>query len=52
MSNFICHICEINKVYKDYKGTELLDSEGSKPCFDCLIEFENSKEEQEKEIEL
>lgn len=52
MANFICWICEINVVYKDYKGTDLLDEDGSKPCAECLIESENTKEEQEKEIDL
>lgn len=52
MSNFICWICEINKAYKEYEDVELLNEEGDKPCFDCIVESEKNKEETEEEIEL
>lgn len=48
MTNLICHLCEINKIFKEYEGTELLDSDGSKPCFECYLEHEEAKEESQE----
>ena len=47
MHNLICWMCDINKVFKDYKGTELLDSDGNKPCYECYLESEESKQHEE-----
>lgn len=49
-SNFICWLCGVNHAWKDYKETELLDEDGSKPCFECYLEHEEEKEQQ-KEVE-
>ena len=49
MSNFICYICKVNKPFKGYSGTELLDEEGNKPCMECHLENESSKEEEQDE---
>jgi len=46
MANIICWMCDINKSYKEYDGTDLLDDEGNKPCFECILEAEADKEEE------
>ncbi len=51
MSNTICHVCEINLSYKEYKGTKLLGENGEKPCFECLLEanaFDDNEEESDE----
>ena len=50
MKNIICYLCEINKVFKEYKGTDLLDDEGNLPCFECYLEAEAAKEEEPNEL--
>ena len=47
MANIICWMCDQNKVYLQYEGTELLDESGNKPCFECFLESEAAKEEAE-----
>jgi hypothetical protein len=47
MANIICWICGNNLVYKQYSGTELLDDEGNKPCYECVLEAEIAEEEAE-----
>jgi hypothetical protein len=46
--NMICHICNDALAYFDYNGTQLLDEDGNKACFDCLLEagaFDDEPEE-------
>ena len=50
--NFICWICEGNRAYREYEGTELLSEEGEKPCLECIQESENQKEELENESDV
>lgn len=48
MTNIICYICKDNLCFKSYEGSKLLDSDGNKPCFDCLMEagvFDDNEEE-------
>ena len=45
----ICHICDNNVIYKDYKGTKLLDEDGNKPCFECFLESDEASEQEETE---
>ena len=42
--NIICWICDGNLSYKEYEGTKLLDEEGNKPCFECVLEADDEKE--------
>ena len=48
MTNIICWICSNNLTYHDYEGTKLLDEDGSKPCFECLLESGELDEENEE----
>ena len=50
MSNPICWICKDNLCYKQYTGTKHLDEDGSKPCFECLVEAGNFEEEESGEV--
>lgn len=45
MSIPICWICSQNLIYKAYDKTKLLDEDGNKPCFECLLE-DNALEEE------
>lgn len=38
MANIICWICKIEMSFKNYDGTRLLDEQGNKPCFECILE--------------
>lgn len=49
MSDIICYICDNNFSYKLYEGTEHLDGDGNKPCFQCLLEAGYFDEEDEDE---
>jgi hypothetical protein len=49
MSNPICYICQDNLIYREYKGTKFLDDDGSKPCFQCLVEAGAFDEEEQAE---
>ena len=46
MANLICWICSNNLAYKKYEGTKLLDEDGNKPCYECLIEDDALNEEE------
>ena len=46
MANIICWLCKNNLIFKDYDGTKLLDEDGSKPCFECLLESGELDEEE------
>ena len=52
MSNIICYICDNNLALKSYTG-KLLDEDGNKPCFECVIEAgeeESEEPEEDKEV--
>jgi hypothetical protein len=49
MTNIICWICKNNLPYKEYDGDKLLDEDGSKACFDCLLEDGAFEEEEQNE---
>jgi len=49
MASIICWICKDNLSFQEYEGTKLLDDDGSKPCFDCLLEAGAFDEETEDE---
>lgn len=51
MSNAICYLCLVNLSYREYTGTKLLDTNGDKPCFDCLMEAGAFDEEPQEETE-
>lgn len=42
-------MCDNNFPYYFYEGTEYLDDDGSKPCFDCLLESGAFDEEKSEE---
>lgn len=45
MANIICWICKDNLAHQKYDGSKLLDEDGSKPCFECLMEDFNESED-------
>lgn len=49
MRNKICWVCENNLSYNEYKGDKLIDDDGSKPCFECLLESGAFDEEEEED---
>lgn len=51
MTNKICYLCENNFEYKQYTGPILVDEDGSKPCFDCLMEAGAFNDSVEEEVE-
>ena len=54
-NNIICYLCDINLTYKDYSGTKMLDEDGNKPCFECLLEsgvLDDATEETEDDNEF
>lgn len=48
MANIICYICKDSLAYQDYEGLKLLDDNGDKPCFECLIEAGVFDEEEDE----
>ena len=52
MSNAICHVCLVNLSYREYTGTKLLDTNGDKPCFECLLEAKAFDDEEEEADEF
>lgn len=48
MANIICWICNDNLSYQKYEGSKLLDEDGSKPCFECLLEADAFSEPEEE----
>ena len=51
MKNIICYLCNDNLVYQEYEGTKLLDDNGDKPCFECLLEAGIFDEVPQEEVE-
>lgn len=38
----ICWCCQVNLAWNDYDGTEYLDDNGDKPCYECVQEMEEA----------
>ena len=51
MNNLICWRCEIEKTFKGYLGTKLLDENGNKPCYQCYLEEEADKDSEREDHE-
>lgn len=49
MANIICWICKDNLSFLQYGGEKLVDEDGSKPCFECLLEGGAFDEEESDE---
>jgi hypothetical protein len=47
MINMICWICNENLAFFDYKGSKLLDEDGSKPCVECIAEAADEEQDDE-----
>ena len=50
MANIICWICDNNLALKVYEG-KLLDEDGNKPCFECVLEAGDEEDGQDEVIE-
>lgn len=50
MANIICWICNDNLAYQKYDANKLLDDNGDKPCFECMME-DMAKDEEEVDSE-
>lgn len=38
MADIICYLCKENRVCQEWQGPKMLDEDGGKPCFECLLE--------------
>lgn len=47
MANIICWICDNNLALKVYEG-KLLDEDGNRPCFECVLESGDDEENEEE----
>ena len=47
MANIICWMCKNNLSFLKYEGTKCLDDDGSKACYECLLEADAFDEEED-----